>query len=55
MANIEEVLIIKFIFGLLIHLHREVNLFDIPSLDKAFLWALAMERKVAPQIFSPQF
>jgi hypothetical protein len=33
---------------------HEVDLFDIPSLDKAFLQALAMERKVVPRILSPQ-
>ena len=33
---------------------REVDLFDSASLDKAFLWALAVERKVAPRICPPQ-
>ena len=32
----------------------EVDLFDSASLDKAFLQALAVERKVAPRIRSPQ-
>ena len=32
----------------------EVDLFDYASLDKAFLRALAVERKVATRIFSPQ-
>jgi hypothetical protein len=46
----DEVLIIKFNSGLLLPLRREVDLFDNTSLDKAFLWALAVERKVAPHI-----
>jgi len=44
----EEVLIIKFNFVLLIHLHCEMDLFEISSLDKAFLRALVVEHKVAP-------
>jgi hypothetical protein len=46
----DEVLIIKFNSGLLLPLRREVDLFDNASLDKAFLRALAIERKVAPHI-----
>ena len=34
--------------------HREVDLFDNASLDKAFLRALAVERKVATRILPPQ-
>jgi hypothetical protein len=49
----EEVLIVKFNYGLLTIFHHEVDLFESPSLDKAFLQALAMEHKVAPQIHSP--
>jgi hypothetical protein len=33
----------------LLPLRREVDIFDSSSLDKAFLWALAIERKVSPQ------
>ena len=33
---------------------HEVDLFDSSYLDKAFLWALAMEHKVAPRIRSPE-
>jgi hypothetical protein len=47
-------LIVKFNYGLLMVFRREVDLFESPSLDKAFLRALVMERKVAPQIYSPQ-
>jgi hypothetical protein len=50
----EEVLVIKFNSGLLMHLRHEVDLFESSSLDKAFLRALAIERKVAPRIRSPQ-
>jgi hypothetical protein len=50
----EEVLIIKFNSGLLIHLHCEVDLFESSSLDKAFLRALVVECKVAPRTRSPQ-
>jgi hypothetical protein len=50
----KEVLVIKFNFGLLMHLRHEVDLFESYSLGKAFLWALAVERKVAPRIHSPQ-
>eukprot|EP00253_Pinus_taeda_P035363 PITA_35363 len=42
----DEVLIIKFNSDLLMLLRREVELFDSASLDKAFIWALAVERKV---------
>jgi hypothetical protein len=44
----DQVLIIKFNSGLVLPLRREVDLFDSPSLDKAFLRALAVERKIAP-------
>jgi len=46
----DEVLIIKFNSGLLMLLRREVELFDSASLDKAFIRALAVERKVGTQI-----
>jgi hypothetical protein len=49
----EEYLIVKFNSGLLMVFRREVDLFDSASLDKAFLRALAVERKVAPRIRSP--
>ena len=32
----------------------EVYLFESDSLDKSFLWSLAVEHKVAPRIHSPQ-
>jgi hypothetical protein len=38
----DELLIIKFNYVLLLPLRREVYLFDNTSLDKAFLWALAI-------------
>ena len=47
-------MIVKFNSGLLMVFHREVDLFDNASLDKAFLQALVVERKVAPRIRSPQ-
>jgi len=50
----KEVLVIKFISDLLFPLNREVDLFEIPYLDKAFLYALAVERKVHPHASSPQ-
>jgi hypothetical protein len=50
----EEVLIIKFNSRLLLSIYHEVDLFEIYSLDKAFLRALAIKHKVAPQILSPQ-
>jgi hypothetical protein len=50
----EEVLIVKFNYGLLLSICHEVDLFESSSLDKAFLWALDVEHKVAPQIHSPQ-
>jgi hypothetical protein len=39
----DEVLIIKFNYGLLLPLHHEVDLLESSSLDKAFLWALVVE------------
>jgi hypothetical protein len=50
---LNEVLIIKFNAGLLFPLHREVDIFESSSLDKEFLRALAIERKVAPQTRYP--
>jgi hypothetical protein len=50
----EEYLIVKLNSSLLMVFRREVDLFDSASLDKAFLWALAMECKVDPRIHSPQ-
>jgi hypothetical protein len=32
--NLEEVLILKFVVGLLIQFHQEVELFENPTLDK---------------------
>jgi hypothetical protein len=46
----DMVLIIKFNSGLLLPLRCGVDLFEISSLDKAFLRALAVERKVSPRI-----
>ena len=46
----EEVLIIKFNSGLLMIFRHEVELFDSTSLDKAFIHALAVERKVGTPI-----
>jgi hypothetical protein len=52
--ELDEVLIIKFNYGLLLPLRQEVDLFDSSSLDKAFLRALVIERKVSPQTrYSP--
>jgi len=42
----EEVLVVKFNSVFLSFLCKEVQLFDNTSLNKAFLWALAVERKV---------
>jgi len=42
----DEVLIIKFNSGLLFQFRREVELFESNTLDKAFLKALAVERKL---------
>jgi hypothetical protein len=52
-SDLEEVLIVKFNFGLLTIFCHEVDLFESPSLDKAFLRALVVERKMAPQNRSP--
>lgn len=54
MSDLKEVLLIKCNYGLLMYLHREVDLFEISSFDKAFLWALVMECKVVPRIYSLQ-
>jgi len=48
----DEVLIIKFNSSLLFQFCREVELFERNTLDKDFLKALAVERKINP---SPQF
>jgi hypothetical protein len=50
----KEVLILKFVVGLLIQFHREVELFENPTLDKTFQRDLAIERKVAPRGCTPQ-
>jgi len=50
----EEVHILKFIVGLLMHYRREVDLFENTSLNKAFQRALAIERKIAPRTHTPQ-
>jgi hypothetical protein len=44
-SNPKEVLILKFVVGLLIQLRREVELFEDPTLDKTFQRYLAIERK----------
>jgi len=53
-SNLEEVLIFKFNSGLLTIFHREFDLFESPSLDKAFFQALTMEPKVALKSSLPQ-
>jgi hypothetical protein len=50
----EEVLILKFISGLLVQFCREVELFENQTLDKVFQRSLAIERKVAPRGRTPQ-
>ena len=52
--DLEEVLILKFIAGLLIHYRREVDLFENTSLNKAFQRALAIERKIDSRTRTPQ-
>lgn len=52
--DLEEVLIIKFNFVLLLFFHREVELFGSTSLGKAFVRALVVECKLAPQTRSPE-
>ena len=44
----DEVLVIKFNSSLVLPLQQEVDLFDNPSLDKYFLRALVVERKIVP-------
>jgi hypothetical protein len=46
-------LIVKCNSSLLTIFRREFDLFESPSLDKAFIRAFSVERKVAPQIRSP--
>jgi hypothetical protein len=48
----EEVLIVKFNFGLLTIFHHQIDLFESPSLESTFLWALVVEHKVASQNLS---
>jgi hypothetical protein len=45
----KEVLILKFVVGLLIQFRRKVELFENPTLDKTFQNYLAIERKVIPR------
>jgi hypothetical protein len=52
--DLEEVLILKFVVGLLIQFCREVELFENPALDKTFQRSLAIERKVTPRGRIPQ-
>ena len=47
-VSIEEHLSVKFNSCLLMVFHLEVDLFQNASLNKAFLWALAVECKVDP-------
>ena len=54
MSDLKEVLLIKFNYGLLMYLHREVDIFEMSSFTKSFLWAFVMECKVVPRIRSPQ-
>jgi len=49
----KEVLVVKFSFGFLSFLGKEVDLFDNTSLDKAFLWTLVVERKVVSKLRNP--
>jgi hypothetical protein len=49
----DEVLIIKFNSGILLPLRHKVDLFERSYLDKVFLRAFTIERKVSPQIFYP--
>jgi hypothetical protein len=51
---LEEVLILKFVVGLLIQFCREVELFENATLDKTFHRSLAIERRVAPRGCIPQ-
>jgi hypothetical protein len=53
-SDLKEVLLIKFNSGLLMYLHREVDIFEMSSFTKSFLWAFVMECKVVPRICSPQ-
>jgi hypothetical protein len=50
----KEVLILKFVVGLLIQFHGEVEVFENPTLDKTFQRSLAIERKVTPRGRIPQ-
>jgi hypothetical protein len=50
----EELLILKFVLGLLIQFHQEVELLEKKTLDKTFQRSLAIERKVAPRGHIPQ-
>jgi len=52
--DLEEVLILKFVVGLLIQFHREVELFENATLDKTFQRSLAIERRVSPRGCIPQ-
>jgi hypothetical protein len=52
--DLEEVLILKFVVGLLIQFHREVELLEKTTLDKTFQRSLAIERKVTPRGHIPQ-
>ena len=52
--DLEEVLILKFVIGLLIQFRQEVELFENATLDKTFQRSLAIERKVAPRGCIPQ-
>ena len=45
----EEVLILKFVASLLMQFHREVDLFENPTLYKTFQRSLAIERKLTPR------
>jgi hypothetical protein len=45
----EEVLILKFVAGLLIEFLQEVDMFENPTLDKTFQISLAIERKFPPR------
>jgi len=54
-SDSEDILTLKFIAGLSLPIRREVEMFENPTLDKAFQRALAIERKVAPRARTPQF
>ena len=51
----KEVLILKFITGLLMQFRREVEMFKNPTLYNVFQRALEIERNIAPRGRTPQY